>query len=104
MKYLLCSSREMSWLNDFNRLNNLLNPAILPAMFERILDIENEVEARLLEKVLKEKEIPFEIKSNHDTAYDGLFQAQLGWGYLLSPPEYKEEISGIYNDITGGSS
>ena len=73
-------------------------------MFERILEINNEVEARLLEKVLEEREIPFQIKSNHDTAYDGLFQAQLGWGYLLSPPEYKEEIIGVFNDITGGNS
>ena len=73
-------------------------------MFERVLEIDNEVEARLLEKVLEEREIPFQIKSNHDTAYDGLFQLQLGWGYLLAPPEYTEEISGIYNDITGGES
>lgn len=73
-------------------------------MFERILELQNEVEARLLEKVLEEKELPYQIKSNHDTAYDGIFQLQLGWGYLLAPPEYKEEITEIYNDITGGKS
>lgn len=89
----------MSRQNDFNRLNNPLKPAILPDMFERILDIENEVEARLLEKVLKEQEIPFEIKSNHDTAYDGLFQLQLGWGYVLAPEEYREEVERIYRDL-----
>jgi hypothetical protein len=70
-------------------------------MFERVLEIDNEVEARLLEKILEEKEIPFQIQSNHDTAYDGLFQAQLGWGYLLAPQEFKEEITGMYRDITG---
>jgi len=71
-------------------------------MFERILEIQNEVEAGLLEKVLDEREIPNQIKSNHDTAYDGIFQLQLGWGYLLAPQEYKEEIVRIYTDITGG--
>ncbi len=73
-------------------------------MFERILEINNEVEARFLEKILEEKEIPFQIKSNHDTAYDGIFQVQLGWGHLLAPPEYKVAITGIFNDITGADS
>ena len=76
-----------------------LKSDILSCMFERIIDIENEVEARLLEKVLTEKGIPFEIKSNHDTTYDGLFQLQLGWGYLMAPEEHRADIEKIYGDL-----
>ena len=43
---------------------------------------ENEAEANVIKLVLKEKGIYAEIKSFHDTAYDGLFQSQYGWGVI----------------------
>src|SRR3972149_8440065 len=66
---------------------------------EKILVLHNDIEVNLLEAVLKEKKIPCLIKSNYDTAYDGLVQAQMGWGWLEAPPEYAKEIIRIYNDI-----
>ena len=42
--------------------------------------LENEIEAQLLDSILNERNIPHHIQSYHDTAYDGLFQAQKGWG------------------------
>ncbi|UZQ81926.1 DUF2007 domain-containing protein [Thermoanaerobacter sp. RKWS2] len=48
--------------------------------FVKILVLENEIEAKLLEGILKEKGIPHFIRSYHDTAYDGLFQTVTGWG------------------------
>jgi len=44
---------------------------------------ENEAEANVIKSVLEENGISAEIKSFHDTAYDGLFQSQYGWGLIL---------------------
>jgi len=60
--------------------------------FVKITNIENFIEAQVLESVLKEREIPYRIRSFHDTAYDGLFQFQKGWGEIYAPTERKEEI------------
>ena len=67
--------------------------------YELIIELKNEVEARLLESVLAERDIPHFVKSYHDAAYDGLFQQQLGWGHVEAPSRYREEIEGIYASI-----
>jgi len=67
--------------------------------FEKILVLENEIEARLLDSVLNERNIPHRIRSYYDSAYDGIFQTQKGWGVVLAPPEYEEEILSIYEDL-----
>jgi len=41
---------------------------------------ENQAEANVIKSVLEDHGIYAEIKSFHDTAYDGLFQSQYGWG------------------------
>ncbi len=43
----------------------------------------NQAEANVIQSVLAEHGIDAEIKSFHDTAYDGLFQSQYGWGLIL---------------------
>ena len=43
---------------------------------------ENEAEANVIKSVLEDNGIYAEIKSFHDTAYDGLFQSQYGWGLI----------------------
>ncbi|MTI65806.1 MAG: hypothetical protein FH753_04310 [Firmicutes bacterium] len=65
----------------------------------KILILENEVEANLLDEILKDKNIPHIIKSYHDLAYDGIFQTQKGWGHVEALDKYKKEILEIYNDI-----
>jgi len=67
--------------------------------FKKILILENEIEARLLDSVLNERDIPHRIKSYHDSAYDGIYQAQKGWGVVEGPLSYKEEIMAIYKDL-----
>ena len=55
---------------------------------------ENEAEANVIKSVLAEHGIYAEIKSFHDTAYDGLFQAQYGWGlFLVSEKDLPEAQS-----------
>jgi len=42
------------------------------------------------------------MRSYHDTAFDGLFQTQKGWGYISSPEGYREEILEIVADLRKG--
>ena len=59
--------------------------------------IETVIAAPILASILEEKNIPYRIRSFYDTAYDGLFQMQLGWGEIYAPAEYKQEIIEIIN-------
>ena len=67
--------------------------------FKRILILENEIEAQLLDSILTERDIPHRIRSYHDSAYDGIFQAQKGWGVVMAPLTFKETIISIYQDL-----
>ena len=58
---------------------------------------KNEIEAMLLDEILTEKQIPHMIRSYHDSAYNGLWQSQSGWGHLEAPEEYAEEIRNTYD-------
>ena len=56
-----------------------------------LLKPENEAEANAIKSVLEEHGIHAEIKSFHDTAYDGLFQSQYGWGLIrVSEADFTE--------------
>lgn len=67
--------------------------------FIKITTLENEIEAQLLDSVLTERHIPHLMRSYHDTAYDGLFQAQKGWGYVGAPEHFKAEIMEVLSLI-----
>lgn len=67
--------------------------------FKKILVLENEIEAQLLDSVLTERKIPHRMKTYRDTAYDGIFQVQKGWGHVEAPLSYKEEIISIHQDL-----
>ena len=66
----------------------------------KILMFQNEIEAMLLDEILSDKNIPHLIRSYHDSAYDGLWQSQSGWGHLEAPEEYSEEILKTYNEMS----
>jgi hypothetical protein len=66
----------------------------------KILMFKNEIEAMLLDEILTEKQIPHLIRSYHDSAYDGLWQTQSGWGHIEAPEEYTDEILRTYNQMT----
>lgn len=63
--------------------------------FIKVATIENTIEAQIVRSVLEEREIPHRIRSYHDTAYDGLFQMQKGWGVIYAPPANKQEIEDV---------
>ncbi|MGD0756149.1 MAG: hypothetical protein ABR927_13930 [Bacteroidales bacterium] len=66
----------------------------------KILMFKNEIEAMLLDEILTEKQIPHMIRSYHDSAYDGLWQTQSGWGHIEAPEEFGDEILRIYNQMS----
>jgi len=67
--------------------------------FVSIATLDNIIEAQLIDSILNEHDIPHRIRSFHDTAYDGLFQFQMGWGALWAPVSFKAEILEILNDV-----
>jgi hypothetical protein len=67
--------------------------------YKRVAILENQIEAGLLESILLERGIPHLLRSYHDTAYDGLFQNQRGWGELSAPQGHIEEIMEILLDL-----
>jgi hypothetical protein len=58
----------------------------------QIAVLENAIEAQLLSSVLTEYEIPHRLRSYHDTAYDGLFQLQKGWGVIYGPDDVRQQV------------
>ena len=71
--------------------------------FGKIQVLRNEIEAHLMEQALAEQDIPFRLRSYHDSAYDGLYQAQKGWGHIEAPESCKEEILAIYEELVKGT-
>ena len=65
------------------------------------IDIRNEAEAQVLESLLDDEDIPHYVRSFHDSAYDGLFQTELGWGYVETPKEREAEVRRLLEGIRG---
>ena len=66
---------------------------------EKIAVLDNEVQAELVDSVLTERGIPHLMRSYHDSAYDGLFQVGKGWGAILAPASFREEILATLAEI-----
>ena len=71
--------------------------------FEKILDLNNEFEAGIMEEVLNDKKIPFGIVPSGDSALGGIWELENGWGYIEAPVEYKDEIMRLYTEIADTS-
>ncbi|MEE8397417.1 MAG: hypothetical protein V3S89_00345 [Desulfobacterales bacterium] len=71
--------------------------------FVRVAFLENIIEAQIMASILEEQEIPHRIRSFHDTAYDGLFQLQKGWGEIHAPQDSHDDIKKILDDVRKGS-
>ena len=69
------------------------------SQFIKIIILENAIEAQLIGSILDQHNIPHRLRSYHDTAYDGLFQFQKGWGKLYAPQSYREEILTVVEDV-----
>ncbi|MBN2124298.1 MAG: hypothetical protein JW821_08390 [Deltaproteobacteria bacterium] len=67
--------------------------------YQKAAVLENEIEAQLLDSVLTERQIPHIMRSYHDTAYNGLFQTQKGWGHVSAPAIFVSEIREILVEL-----
>ncbi|MEW6673982.1 MAG: hypothetical protein AB1427_20000 [Thermodesulfobacteriota bacterium] len=70
-----------------------------PPPFVKIALLDNAIEAQLIDSVLNDQRIPHMLRSYHDTAYDGLFQVQKGWGEVQAPAAFKAMILEILESI-----
>lgn len=70
---------------------------------ENVIPIEKEIEADFLRSVLKEKEIPSVFITYHDTAFDGLYQLNQGWGHVEVPLERANEVKQLYRQVKESS-
>ena len=61
--------------------------------------VENRFEGDRISQALKEAEIPFMIKTFHDTAYDGLYIPQKGWGVIMVPEGLREEAEKLLLEV-----
>ena len=65
----------------------------------RVHTVENRFEADLLVQALRQENIPVLLRRFEETAYDGLFVTQMGWGALLVPGDYEEEAARVVNRV-----
>jgi hypothetical protein len=73
------------------------------ADFEKIFVIKDQGEASFLDMILDERNIPHLIRSYHDSAYDGLFQMQKGWGVLYAAEEHRDVINSLRLELDASS-
>ena len=61
--------------------------------------VENRFEGDRISQALQEAGIPFFVKSFLDTAYDGLYIPQKGWGIVMVPRKDKEEAERLVSEV-----
>jgi hypothetical protein len=61
--------------------------------------VENRFEGDRISQALEEAKIPFVIKSFHDTAYNGLYLLQKGWGAVLVPKDFRKAAAEIIAEV-----
>ena len=66
---------------------------------KRIAVVENKFEADLISDALLREGIRCIVRSYEDTAYDGIFVLQKGWGAILVPEEDEERASQIIEEL-----
>lgn len=71
-------------------------------MNKQILQVNNEIEALRIREILDSNNISYMIRSFHDSAYDGLFQNQYGWGILEADEKDEEKILHLLKDLLQG--
>ena len=68
--------------------------------FRKIIVLDDEIQAQLVDAVLTDQDIPHTMRSYHDSAYDGLFQGPQGWGHVEAPETYQAQIVEIVKDLS----
>lgn len=69
--------------------------------WKKLITLDNRFQADLLTDALGKAEIPFLVKEYKDTAYNGLFVHQKGWGTVMVEETKLEEAQVIMQDLFG---
>jgi polyhydroxyalkanoate synthesis regulator phasin len=81
-------------------LNSLYNKTMeVTDQWVKAGTVENRFEGDRISQALQEAGIPFLIKSFLDTAYNGLYIPQKGWGTVMVPGKNGEEAKKLISDI-----
>jgi len=67
---------------------------------KKIAVVENRFEADLVKDALEKEGIPCVIRSYEDTAYDGLYVMQKGWGAILVSAEDEGRARAIIQELS----
>ena len=65
----------------------------------RVCTLENRFEADVISNALEKEDITFIIREFRDTAYNGLFIPQLGWGEVMVPDAEADKAEKIIDNI-----
>ncbi len=60
---------------------------------------ENAFEADRFQAALEQEGFTVLIRTFHDTAYDGIYEAQKGWGYVEVPMKDRERAERVVKDL-----
>ena len=72
----------------------------MPDTLEKVALLSSEVQARLLETMLRERGIPHVIQSYYSHVFDGVFQPSSGWGHVEAPRRFKEQVLALLDAVT----
>jgi hypothetical protein len=77
----------------------IINKEVTMSRWVKAGIVENRFEGDRVSQALKEADIPFLIKSFLDTAYDGLYLPQKGWGAVMVPERFREEAEKMISEV-----
>ena len=60
---------------------------------------ESAIEADRIRTILEQEGFTVLVRTFQDTAYDGIYVAQKGWGYIEVPEDEKERAERIVNEL-----
>lgn len=67
----------------------------------KLITLDNRFQADLLTDALEKCHIPLLVREYKDTAYDGLFVTQKGWGTVMVDASRLEEAKTITEELFG---
>jgi len=68
--------------------------------FVTVMVAESAFEADRVRSALEQEEIPVLVRTFQDTAYDGIYVSQQGWGYVEVPASQKARAETIVKDFS----
>jgi len=64
-------------------------------VFVKVETAENQFEADLIKNALEKEQVPVMVRNFHDTAYNGIYIPQKGWGLVMVPEAHTEKAREI---------